>query len=122
MRGGPVRWLAFRPLQLTAAQAIGGRPGCSCSPPCYVLWHRLRCLRRRSQRHRLTWRKMMRLGHAWTSRIDQRIAELERLKLGLTECIGCGCLSLDRCQLANPGDRAGRKGPGPRYWIGDPAG
>ena len=39
----------------------------------------------------------MRLGHAWTSRIDQRIAELERLKLGLTECIGCGCLSLERC-------------------------
>jgi MerR family redox-sensitive transcriptional activator SoxR len=48
---------------------------------------------------------------------------LERLKLGLTECIGCGCLSLDRCQLANPGDRAARLGSGPRYWIGDrPAG
>jgi MerR family redox-sensitive transcriptional activator SoxR len=47
------------------------------------------------------------------------IAELERLKLGLTECIGCGCLSLDRCQLANPQDRAARFGPGPRYWIGD---
>ena len=35
-----------------------------------------------------------------------RIAELERLKAGLTQCIGCGCLSLDRCALANPGDRA----------------
>ena len=43
----------------------------------------------------------------------------ERLKAGLTECIGCGCLSLDRCKLANPGDRAARLGPGPRYWIGD---
>ena len=40
-------------------------------------------------------------------------------KAGLTECIGCGCLSLDRCKLANPDDRAERLGPGPRYWIGD---
>jgi MerR family redox-sensitive transcriptional activator SoxR len=60
-----------------------------------------------------------RLSSSWTSRIDERIAELERLKHGLTECIGCGCLSLDRCQLSNPGDRAARRGPGPRYWIGD---
>ena len=54
----------------------------------------------------------------WASRIDERIAELERLKLGLTECIGCGCLSLDRCALANPGDRAGRLGPGPALLDG----
>jgi MerR family redox-sensitive transcriptional activator SoxR len=60
-----------------------------------------------------------RLSRTWTQRIDERILELERLKLGLTECIGCGCLSLDRCKLANPGDRAGRLGSGPRYWIGD---
>jgi MerR family redox-sensitive transcriptional activator SoxR len=66
-----------------------------------------------------TRRDWSRLSSKWTSRIDQRIAELERLKLGLTECIGCGCLSLDRCQLANPDDRAARRGPGPRYWIGD---
>ena len=61
-----------------------------------------------------------RLSNGWTARIDERIAELERLRAGLTECIGCGCLSLDRCQLANPGDRAGRSGPGARYWVGDP--
>jgi MerR family transcriptional regulator, redox-sensitive transcriptional activator SoxR len=60
-----------------------------------------------------------RLSSTWTARIDKRIAELERLKAGLTECIGCGCLSLDRCKLANPDDRAQRLGPGPRYWIGD---
>jgi MerR family redox-sensitive transcriptional activator SoxR len=60
-----------------------------------------------------------RLSATWTERIDDRIAELERLRAGLTECIGCGCLSLDRCRLANPGDRAGHKGPGPRYWLGD---
>jgi MerR family redox-sensitive transcriptional activator SoxR len=59
-----------------------------------------------------------RLSAAWAARIDDRIRELERLKLGLTECIGCGCLSLDRCALANPGDRAARLGAGPRYWIG----
>lgn len=61
-----------------------------------------------------------RLSHSWTTRIDERIAELERMKRGLTECIGCGCLSLDRCQFANPGDRAARRGPGPRYWIESP--
>jgi MerR family transcriptional regulator, redox-sensitive transcriptional activator SoxR len=60
------------------------------------------------------------LSSSWTARIDERIAELERLRDGLDQCIGCGCLSLDRCQLANPEDRAGRKGPGPRYWVGDP--
>jgi MerR family transcriptional regulator, redox-sensitive transcriptional activator SoxR len=66
---------------------------------------------------RADWAK---LSSSWTERIDERIAELERLREGLTECIGCGCLSLGRCQLANPGDRAGRNGPGPRYWVGDP--
>ena len=66
-----------------------------------------------------TRRDWSRLSRGWAARIDQRIAELERLKRGLSECIGCGCLSLDRCRLANPGDRAGEAGPGPRYWIGD---
>ena len=58
-----------------------------------------------------------RLSGRWTRRIDERIAALERLKAGLTQCIGCGCLSLDTCQLSNPGDRAGRRGPGPRSWV-----
>ena len=66
-----------------------------------------------------TGRDWSRLSRGWTSRIDERIAELERLKAGLTECIGCGCLSLGRCQFANPADRAARLGPGPRYWIGE---
>lgn len=60
-----------------------------------------------------------RLSGAWTSRIDDRIAELQRLKVGLAECISCGCLSLERCALVNPADRAGELGPGPRYWVGD---
>lgn len=66
-----------------------------------------------------TRRDWARLSSGWSGRIDERIAELERLKAGLTECIGCGCLSLDRCRLANPGDRAAARGPGPRYWVGD---
>src|SRR5882724_11971688 len=66
-----------------------------------------------------TRRDWSRLSRTWTSRIDQRIGELERLKVGLEGCIGCGCLSLDRCTLANPQDRAARLGPGPRYWIED---
>ena len=65
-------------------------------------------------------RDWSRLSARWSERIDARIAELERLKSGLTECIGCGCLSLDRCKLANPDDRAAGAGPGPRYWITGP--
>src|SRR5882724_5371091 len=57
---------------------------------------------------RSDWAK---ISAAWTQRIDERIAELLRLKAGLTSCIGCGCLSLQVCQLANPEDRAGRQGP-----------
>ena len=66
-----------------------------------------------------TGRDWAALSGRWTRRIEERIAELERLKAGLTRCIGCGCLSLDRCRLSNPGDRAGRAGPGPRYWLED---
>jgi MerR family redox-sensitive transcriptional activator SoxR len=65
---------------------------------------------------RSDWAK---ISASWTKRIDERIAELERLRAGLTRCIGCGCLSLQDCQLANPGDRASRLGPGPRYWISE---
>jgi MerR family transcriptional regulator, redox-sensitive transcriptional activator SoxR len=60
------------------------------------------------------------LSASWRRRIDDRIAELERMRAGLTECIGCGCLSLERCQFANPNDRAARRGAGPRYWIQPP--
>jgi MerR family transcriptional regulator, redox-sensitive transcriptional activator SoxR len=63
-----------------------------------------------------------RLANRWAHRIDDRIAELERLKAGLTGCISCGCLSLERCRIANPSDRAARHGPGPVYWRGQPSG
>ena len=60
-----------------------------------------------------------RLSATWAARITDRMAELERLRRGLTDCIGCGCLSLDRCQILNPGDRAAALGAGPRFWLGD---
>jgi MerR family redox-sensitive transcriptional activator SoxR len=60
-----------------------------------------------------------RLTTHWHERIDERIQELERLKDGLTDCIGCGCLSLDRCSIMNPDDNAAKLGSGPRYWRGD---
>jgi MerR family redox-sensitive transcriptional activator SoxR len=59
------------------------------------------------------------LSAMWTERIAARIEELERLKRGLTDCIGCGCLSLERCHVLNPRDRAVTSGPGPRFWLGD---
>jgi len=66
-----------------------------------------------------TGRDWSQLSYTWSARIDERIAELERLKRGLDVCIGCGCLSLRHCRLANPGDRAAGFGPGPRYWVGN---
>jgi MerR family transcriptional regulator, redox-sensitive transcriptional activator SoxR len=59
------------------------------------------------------------LSAGWSRRVDERIAELQRLRAGLTQCIGCGCLSLQHCQLANPADRVGRAGPGARLWVGE---
>ena len=60
-----------------------------------------------------------RLTKVWSARLCERMEELENLKLGLTSCIGCGCLSLESCVILNPDDRAGGQGPGPRYWMGD---
>jgi MerR family transcriptional regulator, redox-sensitive transcriptional activator SoxR len=56
-----------------------------------------------------------RLSTVWRERLDQQIAGLVALRDGLTTCIGCGCLSLQRCALSNPGDIAARAGPGARY-------
>ena len=58
-----------------------------------------------------------RLTTTWQARIDERIAELRRLRDSLSGCIGCGCLSLGTCKLVNPGDRFAVAGPGPRLWT-----
>lgn len=64
-----------------------------------------------------------RLSRAWRGRIDDQIATLERLRDDLTGCIGCGCLSLQRCRLSNPQDVVASTGTGPRYLLGeDPPG
>jgi MerR family transcriptional regulator, redox-sensitive transcriptional activator SoxR len=55
-----------------------------------------------------------RLSGAWRQDLEDRIGELQDLRDRLTGCIGCGCLSLDTCLLANPDDGLGREGPGPR--------
>lgn len=62
------------------------------------------------------WR---RIAASFREELDQRIATLERLRDDLDGCIGCGCLSLKRCKLYNPEDRAAARGPGPRYLMGD---
>jgi MerR family redox-sensitive transcriptional activator SoxR len=62
------------------------------------------------------WRE---LSASWRPLLDERIALLTALRDQLDHCIGCGCLSLDRCRLSNPGDRAARLGPGARYLLGD---
>jgi MerR family transcriptional regulator, redox-sensitive transcriptional activator SoxR len=56
-----------------------------------------------------------RLSHTWRARLDAQIAALQRLRDGLDSCIGCGCLSLKRCAISNPGDIAATDGPGAAY-------
>ena len=61
-----------------------------------------------------TRRDWQRMSRRWKAELDQRIRELEQLRDDFTDCIGCGCLSIDRCALANPYDRLGEDGAGPR--------
>lgn len=53
-----------------------------------------------------------RLSKAWREELDERIRQLEKLRDSLSDCIGCGCLSIDRCRLRNPWDQLGTLGPG----------
>jgi MerR family redox-sensitive transcriptional activator SoxR len=55
-----------------------------------------------------------RLSATWRTELDARIAQLQALRDNLTECIGCGCLSLRTCHLSNPRDILAREGPGAR--------
>jgi MerR family redox-sensitive transcriptional activator SoxR len=56
-----------------------------------------------------------RISRSWRSRLDAQIEALEALRDGLDSCIGCGCLSLQRCRFSNPGDSAAPGGPGAVY-------
>ena len=64
-----------------------------------------------------TQRDWERLARSWRPRLDAQIALLERLRDRLDGCIGCGCLSMRACRLANPGDAVASRGPGPRYVL-----
>lgn len=65
-----------------------------------------------------TRRDWARLSRHWRDELDARIRSLERLRDELTDCIGCGCLSLGACTLQNPSDVLGGSGSGPRRWDG----
>lgn len=65
----------------------------------------------------LTAEDWRRLSARWRPMLDERIRLLEGLRDELSSCIGCGCLSLDRCRLRNPGDRAAALGAGARYLV-----
>jgi len=58
-----------------------------------------------------------RLSQRWHDELDERIKRLQQLRDEFTDCIGCGCLSLDRCRMANPFDRLSGHGSGPRRLI-----
>jgi MerR family redox-sensitive transcriptional activator SoxR len=58
-----------------------------------------------------------RLSANWRADLDQRISHLQALRDRLSDCIGCGCLSLDRCRLTNPDDVLGEEGPGARRLL-----
>lgn len=62
------------------------------------------------------WEK---LSRSWRTRLDRHISELLALRDELTDCIGCGCLSLKSCAIFNPGDAASELGSGPRFLLGD---
>lgn len=66
-----------------------------------------------------TRRDWTRMSSAWRAELDARIAQLIQMRDTLDDCIGCGCLSLDRCRLANPGDVLGGHGSGAQRWSED---
>lgn len=59
------------------------------------------------------------ISEAFRDRLDARIETLQKLRDNLDGCIGCGCLSLPKCRLYNPEDRANTRGAGPRFLMGD---
>jgi len=56
-----------------------------------------------------------RLARPWRELVAARVRELQALQDSLDQCLGCGCLSLTRCALFNPGDAAATEGAGSRW-------
>lgn len=61
------------------------------------------------------------IGRTMRRDLDERIESLTRMRDNLDGCIGCGCLSLKRCALYNPQDRAAKHGAGPHYLLRESA-
>jgi MerR family redox-sensitive transcriptional activator SoxR len=64
-----------------------------------------------------TLRDWQRLSRRWCAKLDERIRLLQQLRDEFTDCVGCGCLSINRCKLANPYDELSQQGPGPRRLL-----
>lgn len=64
-----------------------------------------------------TKRDWERLSTRWSKQLDERIAQLQKLRTNLATCIGCGCLSMKSCALYNANDHIASRGNGPRYLI-----
>lgn len=58
-----------------------------------------------------------RLSRCWRDELDARIRQLVQLRDTLDDCIGCGCVSITRCRLANPADALGATGGGAQRWA-----
>jgi len=81
--------------------------------PLEAVAHAFAALPEKKTPTRAEWAKM---SAVWRAELDQRIEQLLFLRDQLTDCIGCGCLSLKRCRLANPGDALGEQGDGAQRW------
>lgn len=67
--------------------------------------------------HHVSAREWNQLARSWRPQLEERIRTLQQLRDQLDSCIGCGCLSMSKCALANPADRASDLGPGPQFWL-----
>ncbi len=101
-----IRRIAF----ITAAQAVGRSLA--------EITETLETLPARRTPTHDDWNKV---ASMWRPRLDEQIARLRALRDQLDACIGCGCLSLERCAMYNPSDIAAELGDGPRYLLGDSA-
>jgi MerR family redox-sensitive transcriptional activator SoxR len=57
------------------------------------------------------------MSKGWAAELDRRILQLQKLRDGLADCIGCGCMSIEHCPIRNMGDMLGAEGPGPRRLL-----
>jgi MerR family redox-sensitive transcriptional activator SoxR len=58
-----------------------------------------------------------RVSECWQADLEERMLRLQQLRDDFTDCVGCGCMSIDRCPLVNPADKMGAKGAGPQRLL-----